>query len=63
MLRLILCPEKKEDESAVDLDISSTIKSNSSLWSWNTTAQLVDKSNEPDEWDKPKLSLNYHNVA
>lgn len=36
---------------------------NGRLSGWNAIAQLVDKSDEPDEWDEPRLTFNYQNVV
>ncbi|KAI0994842.1 hypothetical protein K3495_g13340 [Podosphaera aphanis] len=41
----------------------STIKANGHLSDWNAMAQLVDKSDEPGEWDEPRLTFNYQNVV
>ncbi|POS82380.1 hypothetical protein EPUL_006396, partial [Erysiphe pulchra] len=41
----------------------STVKANGCLSNWNAMAQLVDKSDEPDEWDEPRLTFNYRNVV
>ncbi|KAI0995725.1 hypothetical protein K3495_g12453 [Podosphaera aphanis] len=40
----------------------STIKANGKLSNWNAMAQLVDKSDDPGEWDEPRLTFNYQNV-
>ncbi|POS83490.1 hypothetical protein EPUL_004983, partial [Erysiphe pulchra] len=40
----------------------STIRANGKLSDWNAMAQLVDKSDNPDEWDEPRLTFDYQNV-
>jgi hypothetical protein len=39
-----------------------TMEANGRLSDWNAQAQLVDKSDEPGEWDEPRLTFNYQNV-
>ncbi|KAI0994434.1 hypothetical protein K3495_g13748 [Podosphaera aphanis] len=39
-----------------------TITANGKLSDWNAMAQLVDKSDDPGEWDEPRLTFNYQNV-
>ncbi|KAI0992961.1 hypothetical protein K3495_g15224 [Podosphaera aphanis] len=41
----------------------STIKANGKLSDWNVMAQLVDNSDNPGEWDEPRLTFNYQNVV
>lgn len=38
------------------------IEANGKLSDWNAQAQLVDKSDNPGEWDEPRLTFNYQNV-
>lgn len=39
-----------------------TIEANGKLSDWNAQAQIVDKSDNPGEWDEPRITFNYQNV-
>ncbi|POS82096.1 hypothetical protein EPUL_006187, partial [Erysiphe pulchra] len=40
-----------------------TMEANGELSDWNAQANLVDKSDNPGEWDEPRLTFNYQNVV
>ncbi|POS82079.1 hypothetical protein EPUL_004697, partial [Erysiphe pulchra] len=40
-----------------------TMQANGKLSDWNAQAQLVNKSDNPSEWDEPRLTFNYQNVV
>lgn len=39
-----------------------TIKTNGCLLDWNVMVQLVDKSDNPGEWNEPRLRFNFQNL-
>ncbi|POS81879.1 hypothetical protein EPUL_006749, partial [Erysiphe pulchra] len=40
-----------------------TMEANGELSDWNAQANLIDKSDNPGEWDEPRLTFNYQNVV
>ncbi|RKF60580.1 hypothetical protein OnM2_049057, partial [Erysiphe neolycopersici] len=40
-----------------------TMQANGKLSDWNAQSQLVNKSDNPGEWDEPRLPFNYQNVV
>ncbi|POS82100.1 hypothetical protein EPUL_005332, partial [Erysiphe pulchra] len=40
-----------------------TMEANGELSDWNAQANLVDKSDNPREWDEPQLTFNHQNVV